>query len=248
MNEIYSRKSNAQRAARRAGENLDAISFVRTAKGWTWEDKPRASQSHAPAHAGPEAIRQDRERPRIRPHALLRDVRPDEIAACWEGVDGPLRAALKRTTAAVPAWCGKTPPEPGWNAVAEHWDRFGDDEKRALNKAAMEQAGRLRGITPSAARGPAVPEQKAPVKPRTRAYPQPADREAVAAGRLPSEPDFSTPTHGGYRKKLVRLTELARAGDLAALPAMTIPDYDSSIRTLGRYRALLVEALEARQR
>lgn len=164
---------------------------------------------------------------RIPPNALLRDIRPDEVAECWDGIDSPLHAALRRSMETVPAWSGETPPEPGRNSVAEHWHSFSDDEKLALNKAAKAQAERLRRMAATGKGGRAADKPAKPAKPRTEAYPQPADRKAAEAGRLPGEPDdFSAPTHAGYRNKLATLTALARAGDLAALREMTIPVYD----------------------
>jgi hypothetical protein len=70
---------------------------------------------------------------------------------------------------------------------------------------------------------------------------------AARQGKLPEPPDFSAPTHARFRSKLARIVELAKAGDIDGLKAMTINPVSSSPKAMARYRDLCVIALEARQ-
>jgi hypothetical protein len=68
-----------------------------------------------------------------------------------------------------------------------------------------------------------------------------AIEQAARNGELPA------PTHARFRNKLARLVELAQAGDIEGLKAMTINPVSSSPKAMARYRDLCVIALEARQ-
>lgn len=96
---------------------------------------------------------------------------------------------------------------------------------------------------PSAEVAPAAPKPSATKRKRID-Y---AKLEAEAhKGHLPEPPDFSAPTHARFRNKLVKLIELAGAGDIDALRACEINPVSSSPKAMARYRDLCVIALEAR--
>lgn len=77
----------------------------------------------------------------IEAHGSFEAIRPDEVAECWDGIDNELYRSLWRC---VDSYTGPTPEESeepvyGLNSVSDFWDRFTDDEKRALNDAARAQ-------------------------------------------------------------------------------------------------------------
>jgi hypothetical protein len=61
------------------------------------------------------------------------------------------------------------------------------------------------------------------------------------------KPDFSAETHKRFRNKLAHLVDLANAGDVEGLKAVTINPVSSSPKAMARYRDLCVTALEARK-
>ena len=71
-------------------------------------------------------------------------------------------------------------------------------------------------------------------------------REQAQTGALPTEPDFSKPTHARFRAKLAQVVALAEAGDIAALQAFEINPVSSSPKAMARYRDLCVIAITAR--
>jgi hypothetical protein len=69
---------------------------------------------------------------------------------------------------------------------------------------------------------------------------------AAQAGKLPTPPDFSAPTHARYRDAAKALVDMAKAGDIEGLKATEIKAYSSSPKAMAKYRDLAVIALEAR--
>jgi hypothetical protein len=123
-------------------------------------------------------------------------------------------------------------------------------KKTAAPKANSKAAG---GKTPAAKAKPAPKPQAAPaanVAAKT-AMPKPLGRRAqivadAEAGKLPSPPDFSAPTHARFRGKLEAVVALVKAGDVAGLKAFAINPISSSPKAIDRYRNLAVTALEAK--
>lgn len=89
-------------------------------------------------------------------------------------------------------------------------------------------------------------EAQQPATPKTVGKRQ-AIVDQAAAGVLPRPPDFSKPTHSRFRAKLAKLVELAEAGDIEGLKAVTINPVSTSPKAMARYRDLAVTALEVRQ-
>lgn len=101
---------------------------------------------------------------------------------------------------------------------------------------------------PKPAIEPSREPQPATAAKRERPLGKRAQIEADArAGKLPEPPDFSAETHKRFRNKLARVVELAKAGDIDGLKAMTINPVSSSPKALARYRDLCVIALETRK-
>lgn len=73
-----------------------------------------------------------------------------------------------------------------------------------------------------------------------------ADWKKAQAGKLVAAPDFSKPTHAGYRGKLAQLEAMAKAGDLKGLRDFPIEPVSTTRRALERYRQCAVEALRAK--
>lgn len=73
-----------------------------------------------------------------------------------------------------------------------------------------------------------------------------AEYAAAASGDLPTPPDFTAPTHKGYRRHLAEVVALVEAGDVSALRAYPINPASSSRRMLARYRDAAVIALQSR--
>jgi hypothetical protein len=116
-------------------------------------------------------------------------------------------------------------------------DGFAWREQPAAATPEPAPAPRARG------RRPAAKPAAEPKRGRRTRY---EDLEAQArAGKLPEAPDFSAATHARFRNKLVRLTELAAAGDLEGLRSFEINPVSSSPKAMARYRDLCVIALEA---
>jgi hypothetical protein len=74
-----------------------------------------------------------------------------------------------------------------------------------------------------------------------------AIEEAARGGMLPEPPDFSAQTHARFRNKLAHLVELAKAGDIKGLKAITINPVSSSPKAMARYRDFCLIALESRK-
>lgn len=74
------------------------------------------------------------------------------------------------------------------------------------------------------------------------------DAEARARrGIVPQPPDFSAPTHLGYRTRLQKIVALVKAGNIRALKRESFRSSATSPRALGKYRDLAVLALKVRQ-
>lgn len=97
--------------------------------------------------------------------------------------------------------------------------------------------------TPKAEKAPAEVKSTEPHSIGKRASIEAAARE----GKLPEPPDFSAETHKRFRNKLANLAELAEAGNIDGLKAITINPVSSSPKAMARYRDLCVIALEARK-
>jgi hypothetical protein len=69
--------------------------------------------------------------------------------------------------------------------------------------------------------------------------------DAAKAGKLPTPPDFSKPTHARFRKTLDAIVAAAKAGDIKALKADKTEPKSSSRVALCRYRDLCIVALSA---
>src|SRR5207344_2101061 len=76
----------------------------------------------------------------------------------------------------------------------------------------------------------------APVAPAVSSKPRRANFGALEAsaraGNLPEPPDFSAATHARFRGKLARLSDLAAAGDVAALRSFEINPVSSSPKAM----------------
>lgn len=181
---------------------------------------------------------------------------PDQAEVRMEGkawvIRHPSTPAMTDAPRAAPPAAAK---EPGKRKSVLR----GQEDARAQAAAAKPQpkARALPQPGPSARLGPkARPAQQAkaarpatepkPAKPRRNAAYEAALADAQK-GKLPAAPDFSAATHAPYRGKLARVTELANAGDAAALQAETASwkPYNSSMIPLLRYRDLCVAALAA---
>lgn len=104
---------------------------------------------------------------------------------------------------------------------------------------------------PAQALGGKAPAEK-PAKgiSRDRAnWAKPYDTKGAMAGALngalPPEPDFSAPTHAGYRNRLAAIVAMVKAGDIAGLKADDTEAKSSSRNAIVRYRDLAIAALQA---
>lgn len=73
--------------------------------------------------------------------------------------------------------------------------------------------------------------------------------EALASagkGTLPEAPPFKAAAYKPYLGKLAELKKLVKDGDITGLKNYPIPDYNSIVKALDRYRNLAVIALQAR--
>lgn len=79
----------------------------------------------------------------IEPHSWLTSIRPDEVAECWEGVDGELYAVLWKAMDAVPPIPNIEDSGPmdhvGYGSVASVWGQFDDKTKAQLNELARKE-------------------------------------------------------------------------------------------------------------
>lgn len=221
----FSKRFNAQRAARRELKNEAAVDGVefRTDRlpdgGFSYTINQPAAPSQAPAKHG------DYPAPKAYDPAA-------DVAAAKAAV------AAKRKAAAAPKADEKRGPhdmaEYQANQLARHFY-----ERPADKPAKAAKAGK-----PAKADKPA----KAPKPPKVEAvkYSKRATVEQAAArGILPSAPNFMAETHARYRKKLAAIVAMVEAGDVAQLESLSIPLYSSSPRAMARYRDLAVVALKA---
>jgi hypothetical protein len=154
-------------------------------------------------------------------------------------------AEAVRKLAKAPA-VAKTPAQAKADA---RWERALQASKEGIAaKAAAEAASAVKAAQaaskPAKAAKPAKPaEAIEPLKYRG-VWAEVA--EAAAKGKVPATPDFTKPTHAGYRKRLANLVALVAAGDLPGLAAADMqPPASSSRLALWRYRDLAMIALRA---
>lgn len=118
--------------------------------------------------------------------------------------------------------------------------------KKKAKKPTAKKKAPAKATRKTARAAPSSPASAPAAKPGTKArYDWKAISEAASAGKLPPEPDFTAACNAPYRERLAEITALAKAGDVKGLRAMEIPDYNSIVRTLARYRDLAVTALTA---
>ena len=105
---------------------------------------------------------------------------------------------------------------------------------------------------PAQALGGKAPAEKAAKgvsKPRAD-WAKPYDTKGATAGArvgtLPPVPDFSAPTHAGYRNKLAAIVAMVEDGDIAGLLADDTEAKSSSRNAIVRYRDLAIFALQAK--
>ena len=174
--------------------------------------------------------------------------------AAEAGIDGAPILAADDANAALAAIDAARAPKPAAdphaasnaliaNAVANDPELAemvrGKGRKAAL--AAAEAAAPA--DAPKADKPAKAPKEKQPGK---RAAARAEAEAAAQRGELPTAPDFSTPTHKAWRKKLDAIVAMVDAGDLAGLKAETTEPKSSSRVMLCRYRDLAIMALEAR--
>lgn len=110
-------------------------------------------------------------------------------------------------------------------------------------------------VLPTAALGGKAPEAG---KPSTRGkgvvrdrsnWAKPYDTRGATlgarVGTLPPVPDFSAPTHSGYRDRLAGIVAMVEKGDIDGLLADTTEAKSSSRNAIVRYRDLAIFALQA---
>lgn len=110
--------------------------------------------------------------------------------------------------------------------------------------------GKMAGLAKAAKPAKAKPAAKAaPEKKPAKAAPLSKRAQVAAdaaAGKLPTAPDFSAPTHARYVKKLAEIVALVKAGDIKGLKANDVQPLSSSRAALCKYRDFAIVALEAR--
>lgn len=79
----------------------------------------------------------------IEAHSYLENIRPDEVAECWDGISAVpgLYAALWACVADYKAPSPEVSEEPcyGMDTVADFWERFSPEHQEALNAAAERE-------------------------------------------------------------------------------------------------------------
>jgi len=88
---------------------------------------------------------------KIKPHAALTYIRPDEVAECWDGVTAaglydPLWDCVPAYDKAYMENIEDIGPHDvvGINSVKQFWARFSDEDKVKLNTLAEEQDAKQR--------------------------------------------------------------------------------------------------------
>jgi hypothetical protein len=160
---------------------------------------------------------------------------------------------LKRITARVKPSVGKmlndalmaSEPKPAKKPAKAKAAKTPKAAKPANKKAAARALDNLKRDLDGAAIP--APAKKAKAEPKPAALGKRAQTLADAeAGKVPPPPDFSAPTHDGYRKRLEALVALVKARDLKGLKAVEmLKPYNSSTVALHRYRDLAMTALAA---
>lgn len=246
----YSAKSAAVRALKRSGFEPDQAEVQKEgarfvirkpakAKRFSMPDPADVAGAIAAEHAaGP--------RPKAKALGERAQARADRANIAHDMTEALARVRERDAAAAVVKAAAKAKPAA---RTAEEAARDKAASKRL--GAAMKMKGGQIGAAEAKPRAQAKGQARgaraqapADAEPRRNAAYK-TQRAAAANGQLPREPDFSAQTHAPYRKRLAAITEAAKARDIAALKAMEIRPYNSSMVPLARYRDLCVTALEA---
>jgi len=78
----------------------------------------------------------------MKPHSLFQFWTPDETAECLDGVGGTLYGALwdlvQHYEKRDPELRFECPPDPGFNCLADFWDKLSADHQDMLNDLAYK--------------------------------------------------------------------------------------------------------------
>lgn len=225
----YSKKSNAQRAARKAlGQTMqDGLGFVTTQNQdatWSW---------HIPSTA----------ELGLRGPVVKHSVQINKSVNAITPAPDAGKPALDGPDLDIPAFVKLTPEQ-----------RTAARARDAAKPAPVAVAPSAPSIAPPAAAGPVAPPA-AKTAPAAKSgggrgrYDWASAEEAARQGIMPAPYDTSARTWAGntYRGRMDRIVAMALAGNVAGLEAEAIPDYDSGFKIMLRWRALAVLALRAKK-
>jgi hypothetical protein len=119
--------------------------------------------------------------------------------------------------------------------------------KKPTGAAKLARVDKKTAPVRAGTKAPAVAAAKPPTSPTggRRQYPWADAAEKAKAGTVPPPLDFTAACNAPYRARLAEMEKMAKAKDLAGLKAFEIPDYNSIVKAMRRWRDLAVMALSA---
>lgn len=220
--DFFADRRAAVRAADRSGLDPAMLEFKKGDKGWYWVDPAIAPVAEA------KATKTD---PKVATKASPKAKRP---AADRATID-PMHDDL-----------------PVVQVDEEPLDEVAPDAPIVATSAAVDAPAvdpsvapaDVDDVVPPDGAGPSDDAAPAPKAPRANTR-RDAALDMARTGVLPPAPDFSAPTHRGYRRHLAEVVALVEARDVDGLRAYPINPVSSSRRILARYRDAALIALEA---
>lgn len=189
------------------------------------------------------------------PAAELDNRAPDDIARAIKA------EAMKRWREWMPSKDGRERVRPGTRSfekqVREEWIAAGKITKPKTKKSTKTEAPakaepkesdvrKTAKTTKASARKGVAPKAKTTAKKPNR-YDWSGAEEAANKGVLPKPPAFAADNCIPYRSKIDHVVALAKAGDLKALKAYKVANYNSIVKALDRYRKICIKALSAKK-
>lgn len=269
MSKRYSDRSNARKAAKALGLDLNTLEFFKAEDGrYGWKPRSADADTEAAAQADEAAAEDQAEAaqdtaPEAQAETPAGEIaQPGTIDAMIDAVAADLTAqAAEAAAESQQAGLAAIQAEDAALNPALTYTISARIERKALwlAQAAAQDFAKALGMDlmltgpdgqqyaiVAGSKKPSAPKAAAKARPASSAPRAPRKAPILSENGMPLPPDFSAETHKRFRGKLAELVRLAADGDIAGLRDYPINPVSSSPKALDRYRNAAVAALEAR--